>query len=180
MPRLYSELVNDETRLKKWGFSPTECHALAEKKETFAHLCQKIESLDIPDALNHSDFQENNMLLNLIDGRVSIIDWGEVTVGHPLLPIIGCLERIIRLYKVDPSSDDYKKLQHKLFAGWGIDKNILSDIHESLSAIGDIYYALTLVELMNNTNHASPEWAARIKMGCLSFANTCNKISVSQ
>lgn len=46
-------------------------------------LCDMLSKHSIPEAFSHSDFRENNLLLDKKTGSINIIDWGETVIAHP-------------------------------------------------------------------------------------------------
>jgi len=80
---LYSELISQDKLLLSDGLTEKEIERLQQLYSTCQHLCVALSKYDIPETISHSDFQENNMLLDEKNDSISIIDWGETVISHP-------------------------------------------------------------------------------------------------
>lgn len=176
LPDIYEHFVSDDVSLAKWGIGGDIRQKLRALKSIFAGLCREIAAYNIPDTLNHSDFQENNMVIDNVTGAVNIIDWGEVSISSALLSVVGCFKKICWRYKVKPDHPAYQTLRQHFMAGWSIAEKDIDPVFKSISTLDWLYYALSLAELEKNTGHFSEVWAERIKMALTSFAESATTI----
>ncbi len=176
LPDVYERFVSDDVSLTKWGIDSDIRKKLRTLKGAFAGLCREIAAYNIPDTLNHSDFQENNMVIDSATGAVSIIDWGEVSISPALWSAVGCFKKTCWRYKITPDHSAYQTLRQHVMAGWGIAEKDIDPVFKSISTLDWIYYALSLAELEKNTGHFSEVWAERIKRALASFAESATAI----
>jgi len=169
LPGLYGDFVRDEGTLERWGVGRDDRTELRAMEKIFADACRRAASCGIPDALNHSDFQENNMVIAHATGKISIIDWGEVTIGPALWPVVGFFKKICRRYALSAESPEGQRLLESFMSGEGLGKEDTADAFRSLSLLDCIYYVLSLAALEKNTGTVSAEWSARIKTACDAF-----------
>ena len=176
LPDIYERFVSDDASLEKWRIGGDLRQKLREVKDVFTGLCRKITAYNIPDTLNHSDFQENNMVIDSATRSVSIIDWGEVSISPALWTTVGCLKKICWRYKIKPDHPTYQTLLRHVMAGWDVDKKDIDPVFKNISTLDWLYYVLSLAELEKNTGYASEVWAERIKMALASFAESTTAI----
>lgn len=169
LPALYHAFVSADADLERWGIEPEDRRKLRAFQPHFAARCEDVASLGLPDVLNHSDFQENNIVRDAATGTCTIIDWGEVSVSHALWPIIGFFKKIAWRYKIDPQDAGYRGLMAGALAVWGVRAQDAEGVFHRLSMIDSFCYALSLRELEIQTGHFSADWAARIKMALTSL-----------
>jgi hypothetical protein len=53
-------------------------------------LCAALAAHGLPDALEHCDFQDNNVLVR--GGHQTAADWGDAVISHPFLSLASCLD----------------------------------------------------------------------------------------
>lgn len=176
LPDIYERFVSDKEALARWGVEADTRQRLHELRLLFSDLCHEIADYNIPDTLNHSDFQENNMVIEAATGKVSIIDWGEVTISPALWPVVGFFKKICWRYKVPQHSTEAQALLSHFLEGWDLEPQSIESVYKNMSMIDSICYALSIAELEKNTGHPSTEWGARIKMALLSFSEASSAI----
>ncbi|KTD10617.1 Phosphotransferase enzyme family protein [Legionella gratiana] len=118
IPLLYHELIDQEELLLSDGLSQEEITELENADEFGTTLCESLAKYQIPETMNHCDFQENNMVLNQKTGNISIIDWGETVIAHPFLSLSGCLWNITYFHGIKPGDKIYEVLQRKWISPW--------------------------------------------------------------
>lgn len=138
-PKLYQSLVNNEEFLQTHGLVAAQIKILQNAVSLVETLCQELSNYGILECLNHSDFHENNMLLDSITQKVSIIDLGETAINHPLFSLVAFLEIPCDRYNVAYASTDYQKLYETCFNGWLKDKKSMTRVLEIINILLPVY-----------------------------------------
>ncbi len=157
-----------------WEISVEDKNRLHQKRDALVKICEELSAYDFPAVLNHSDFQDNNMLIDHDSGRITIIDWGETNIGNPLLSLSSCLYFASKLYELKPDREDYKSLRTNFFGEWGIPEQEFERILCLIDTLDQIYYVLTFQDLMNRTGHDFPKWSSRIRKALAVFIEKTN------
>lgn len=158
LPLLYAEAVRDGEFLARCGMTAEQAARLGALEGEFEGLCAALAAFGLPDALNHSDFQENNMLTG---DAVSIIDWGEVSVGNPLLPLEKALGSVGWRNGLDPAARD--ALAERVYGGFVSAPEDRARARAAAGRLSPVYYIFTLRELERLTRRTSPVWNGRMK-----------------
>lgn len=158
LPDLYQAMVVDTEYLKRCSLNDTEIAELQEKIQPFSQACAALGQMDLPDMLNHSDFQENNVLVDDA-GKLAIIDWGEVAIGNPLLSLMLFLVKAGSRYKVGPGDVAYQKMEDCIFEGFNIEDRV--HVVQQIKVVLPIYYILTLRNIEQATGETMPVWNER-------------------
>ena len=85
--RLYQNLIEQKTFLLDDGISKLELSQLENLQDRVEYYCKKLSSYNLPETINHCDFQDRNMILDNKTGNVNIIDWGESIIAHPFFSL---------------------------------------------------------------------------------------------
>jgi hypothetical protein len=169
LPSLYDAMINNTENLQRWQISEAHVARLKKLQPLFANLCETLAKYHIAETINHSDFQEDNVLLDQTSGCLTIIDWGEVSIGHPFLSLASCLGRVSGRYKISKNSERYRKLQAGFFAGWNLPPGELETIIKAANILSQIYFALTFQELMTSADHYFSGWGDKIRFSLTAF-----------
>ncbi len=172
LPVLLEELLADEGTCRKWEI---DVAALGGSIALLRQLCDALAAYNIPDALNHSDLQDNNMVIDHASGHVAIIDWGEVTIGNPLLPLVACASKAAGRYGLAPDSQGFADLQRCVLGGWDVPENEHGRAWSIATPLADIYYVFTLLELIKRSEGDFPGWGPRIRDGFARFLQNALK-----
>jgi hypothetical protein len=171
MSVLYKNIVHDYDFLKRCGMTPDQDKRLQELQGTFSGLCEELAAFGMPDCLNHSDFQENNMLIDKSGRAVSIIDWGEVTIGNPLLPLATFLSSFSKRNSFD--ADTYRAAEESFFGGFFSSSQDMSRAVAISRKLSPIHYICTLRNLEKFMQQTSPRLDSRMNMAFGMFLGLC-------
>ncbi len=83
-PDLYENLISDRALLRVGlpdGISRDEEARLHRLAPSVAEMCRTLAAYGVPEALDHSDLHDGNVLYR--DGRYCIFDWGDACITHP-------------------------------------------------------------------------------------------------
>lgn len=158
LPDLYRVMVTDTEYLKRCSLNDAEIAGLREKTQSFSQTCVVLEQMTLLDTVNHSDFQENNVLVDDA-GNLAIIDWGEVTIGNPLLSLMLFLVKAGSRYRVGSGDAAYQKMEDCIFDGFNIEDR--SHVVQQIKAVLPVYYILTLRNVEQATGETTPVWNER-------------------
>jgi aminoglycoside phosphotransferase (APT) family kinase protein len=89
---IMAELMKQQTKTPPSILTATQLFRL--KEQITESLCL-LAATDIPDALNHLDFNPGNIFVS--GDRCTFIDWAEAAIGHPFLTFEYQLEHLTRL-----------------------------------------------------------------------------------
>ena len=126
--------------------------------ESIAENCERVTDLGIENSLNHCDFHDNNILISTSDNRLSIIDWGETAITHPMMSRYTCLEKLRALYGFDIQSNVYQRLENLITESYDLDDTA----RHALRSLCNIYYAFTYNQLIRLVGNAPDKWYNRI------------------
>ncbi len=171
MSLLYKDIIHDQDFLKRCGVTPDQVKRLQELQGTFSGLCEELAAFGIPDCLNHSDFQENNMLIDKSGRAVSVIDWGEVTIGNPLLPLATFLNSFSKRNHFD--ADTYRAVEESFFRDFLSSSQDMSRATAISGKLSPIYYICTLRNLEQFMQQTSPRLDSRMSGAFGMFLGLC-------
>lgn len=175
-PTLYDDLVDSIENWKMWGIDTHKIAHLKNAKVPLTKLCEKLAAHNIPNSLNHSDFQDNNMVIDNLSGKITIIDWAETNISCPLLSLGTCLRTIRDRYSIPEESCTYMDLQNHFFDNLGLDKKELQTIVKQISILVPIYYVFTFQNLIVLTGYNSPSWLGKIQIALTEFLKQISNV----
>jgi aminoglycoside/choline kinase family phosphotransferase len=70
--------------------TPGERAGLRALAPRFGALCRTLAASGVPEALEHCDFHDNNVLV--LGDRLVVADWGDAVVSHPFLSLASCVD----------------------------------------------------------------------------------------
>jgi Phosphotransferase enzyme family len=155
IPELYLELIQQEELLRADGLTNAELKQLSQLTPKLMGLCEQLSGYAIPDTFNHSDFHDNNILIDLKTRQITLIDLGEVDITHPFFSLSNILHWIKKNGALE--KDAYQDLQQQALQPW-LDYaphdhllNVMSLIqqHWSIHAVLVEYRLLTSVDSLH-------------------------------
>ena len=141
---LYYQLIQQDKLLQDDGLTEQEIELLHHLHPRCKHLCEVLSKHDVSETISHSDFQENNMLIDEKTGTINIIDWGETVISHPFFSLNGCLWNITYFNAIKETDAMYSQLQSQCIAPWlnlYNEETLLELLHIANQLLG-IYAAL--------------------------------------
>ena len=127
-PELYHHYIAHEKLLISDGLTPNELEKLRQLQSEVTRLCETLSSYKIPATLDHSDFRDNNILIDPETQKITIIDLGETVISHPFFSLINCLRDVQWRYDLKETDETYLRLQKACLENWlGLEshKNLL-------------------------------------------------------
>lgn len=124
----YARLLRRRSFLSRCGLTAAEWQALDRMQGVLVKLESQLQNFGLPSTLEHSDFHDNNIL---VDGkRVVINDWAESAITHPFFSLSGFCYSLTKAHPWLAKSHHCTALRHAYFAAWG-DYGSLSDLEEA-------------------------------------------------
>ncbi len=159
IPDLYVELLENKEMLIEEGLTPHEIDQLMRLVPKIRAICESLSKYPIKETLVNCDFNENNMILNEDTGQISIIDWGEVVISHPLFSLASHLHNTTIRYKLESKRQLVESIKQRCLSSWldVADKQTLDNIYHKIQMILSIFVALAIQRLQKATNNQSKE-----------------------
>lgn len=177
-PDLYQSLINETDFLLTNGLTEIHIQQLNEIYPTICNLSNALSDYHIPDTLSHSDFHDNNILIDKETGTITIIDLGETVIENPLFCARACLKNCENRYSLNPEHPDYIKIRDAGLKPWlkdGIDQADYNKLFSIVNRLLPIHLTFGHVRLMKSTVHdelqAIERMRSRLKDGLEWFLN---------
>lgn len=116
IPELYLELIQQKELLRSDGLTNAELNQLSQLTPKLIAWCEQLSYYAIPDTFNHSDFHDNNILIDPKTQQITLIDLGEVDISHPFFSLSNILHWI-KKNDVLPN-DTFQALQQQALQPW--------------------------------------------------------------
>jgi aminoglycoside phosphotransferase (APT) family kinase protein len=78
-------LAEPMTRLAKDPLTADEMARLVTRRAAVAEWAERLVLMGLPETIQHDDLHDRNVFLS--DGHARIFDWGDASIGHPLLTL---------------------------------------------------------------------------------------------
>ncbi len=147
MPALYDTLVNDDAFMAAQQLDAATVKTARDFSARAAAGCAALAGFGIPECLTHSDFHDNNLIMDG-SGKISIIDLGETAVDHPFLSLAWLLRRTGFRYPLPPDGADFKMLFDACFDGWGMQAADVREAFSHANTLLPVYGILAHLRLM--------------------------------
>jgi len=174
-PDLYAEMLNDEKYMQWLDLGQDRLAQLKNRQTILKDLCAELDSYNLPEVLNHADFQDNNTVIYEGDHTLAIIDWGEVYWGNPLISAYSALIRLTYFDTVEKNSDEYHRLLYLVFESWDIPENKHAELDQLLYIFNNIYYVLIFYNLSKMIDYNFPDWRERLQTPLNNFLDRTNQ-----
>jgi hypothetical protein len=118
LPSLYLQLINEKELLLNDGLLTAEIYDLYELHSKLIEQCRLLAQYKIPETIEHGDFHDNNILIQ--GEKISIHDWGEVTITHPFFSLASCLYMATypSIHNLQENGEKYLTLQNCYLKNW--------------------------------------------------------------
>ena len=117
-PELYMHYIAQEELLISDGLTQSELEKSRQLQSEVACLCETLSSYKISATLDHSDFRDNNILIDPETQKITMIDLGETVISHPFFSLINCLRDVQWRYGLEETDEAYLQLQDACFENW--------------------------------------------------------------
>ncbi len=166
LPQLYDAMLDDTDFVRFLELAVADILGLRRRGDALARLCRELAAYKIPDTVNHCDFQDNNILIDHASAHMTIIDWGEIYVGNPLLSRHHCLMSASYVYKLDKANDDFRFLEKHFL---DVPEKDFVHIRAILDQLYPLHYTLVWQQLVNATGSGFPRKRELVRKTLLSF-----------
>ena len=178
VPQLFKEFMADEKFLITRGLKKSDIERLNGLFEAVQSLCDALSKYKIPQTLEHGDFQDNNVLID-IDHSLTINDWGDTSISHPFISCAGFLTSACHSHNFDKDSERFKALRDtylKCWAAFETEENLLK-IFELASILRDFTFSMNFKKIFSCPEIAKlTKYDDYIKNDLLAFADKLEKI----
>lgn len=92
-------------------------------------LCKQLADYAIQQTIVQCDFHDNNILIDDLTQKITIIDLGEIVISHPFFSLVSCLRQIKFHYGLKEQDDTYLQLKEaclKNYMSFESTKNLLA------------------------------------------------------
>lgn len=110
-PKLYHELISQKEMLLEDGLSAMEISKLETLTPTVSLLSEKLSNYKIKESIVQPDFNDNNSLIDLQSGKITLIDLGEIAISHPYFSLLNCLRQMKKHHGITEGTDPYLQIQ---------------------------------------------------------------------
>ena len=111
LPGLYMQLLAKKETLIKDGLSEKEIETLKALQPSITSLCQRLSDYGIKESIVQPDFNDNNTLIDPVNGKITIIDLGEISISHPFFSYLNCLHVAKKHHTLTESDEAYARLK---------------------------------------------------------------------
>lgn len=118
LPKLYSDFIAQTNMLKQDGLSEADLKALKDFYPNFISLCTELANFNIPETLEHGDFQDNNILIK--NNKIMLHDFGDATITHPFFSLASFLYSAERHHDIHQGDPNYTALYNSYMMPWQI------------------------------------------------------------
>lgn len=137
LPDLYREFVARENLLEAAGLNRYEIEMLQKLSSQMQILCNQLSAYNIPETIEHSDFHDNNILIQ--DDRITINDWGDVCVSHPFFSLATALNSAKRNHNLKKTDTRYLQAQSAFLESW-LDYGTIDELREAFLIAENLSY----------------------------------------
>jgi thiamine kinase-like enzyme len=116
LANLYGNFVAREHLLEAAGVNKYEIEMLQNFSPQMQILCEQLSAYNIPETIEHNDFQDNNILIQ--DDRITINDWGDACISHPFLSLATALNSAKRNHNFKKTDSRYLQAQNAYLEIW--------------------------------------------------------------
>ena len=115
---LYKKMIAQKDLLVTDGLSEIEISKLDTMLSKISNLCQKLSAYSIKQTIVQPDFSDNNILIDNISQKITIIDLGEITISHPFFSLFNCFRQIKKHYALTEKDDIYLRIKQACFKNY--------------------------------------------------------------
>lgn len=147
---LFKQLLLQKDVLIKDGLSELEISELEKLLPKISSLCKKLCGYSIKQTIVQPDFHDNNLLVNDISKKITIIDLGEIVISHPFFSLINCLRQVKKHHALTDDNDEYQQIRDACLKNYmnGESKQNVLDAFAIAEILLHVYGALAGYRLM--------------------------------
>ncbi len=117
LPSLYEAFFEKQKDLLLWdGLTPDEISQLQAREKYYQKLCFNLARYGIPEALEHGDFHDNNILI--AHDNLTISDWADARLTHPFFSCVSALNSAQKHHGFDRHHPAYVMCIEAYFKPW--------------------------------------------------------------
>ena len=98
IPDLYKKLLSMKDLLLQDGLREKEVNQMQDLLPKVTHLCDSLSKYHIKQTIVQPDCSDNNILLDNVSQKLTIIDLGEIVISHPFFSLANYLRQLVKHY----------------------------------------------------------------------------------
>lgn len=111
LPALFEQCLSETDLLHADGLTDAEICELKTLVPTVARLCSKLADYPIKQTIVQPDCNPNNMLVTEDSQRITIIDFGEISITHPFFSLINCMFVLKKRHGLLEENERYQQIK---------------------------------------------------------------------
>lgn len=147
LPDLYMEMLSQKDILMADGISEIEIRPLEALHPQVSTLCEKLSDYGLKQTIIQPDFHDNNLLIDDVSQKITIIDLGEVVVSHPFFSLINFLQQIKKHHALTDDDEAYLKIKEACMKSYS--QFDLAGVLSIAQPLWHVYSILSQTRLMN-------------------------------
>lgn len=163
IPQAYIDIITDVPLLRDVGLSESQIKELLATSTIVTALCDNLSKCNLPACLGHSDFHDNNLVLNTESKAISIIDLGETVIDLPIFSLLDYFKRTPFRYQQSLSDKEYRRIYEACFADLFVDAKERDAALDTASKLHPIYTALAYARLLRAIPDRTHDSAVAVK-----------------
>lgn len=117
LPMLYNKFISESKYfLLRDGLTIEEYHRLLNLNSTIMKLTDLLSTYSIKETLVQPDFNDNNILIDKIENKLTFIDLGEISISHPFFSLINMLYQLKKHHGLKEGNPQYQKIKKSCFS----------------------------------------------------------------
>ncbi len=110
IPDLFEQFLMQKNLLIKDGLTENEISELKNLLPAISTACKKLASYSVKPSIVQPDFHDNNLLINDLSGKITLIDLGEITISHPFFSLLTCLHQVKKHHGLTENDKKYQEI----------------------------------------------------------------------
>lgn len=146
----YQELLTQKAILFANEISEKEIYKLENLIPVINIRCKQLSAYAIKESIVQPDFQDNNLLIDPVSKKITLIDLGEISISHPFFALNNCLYTVKRHHGLTENDVIYQQLLDaalKNFLAFETKENLLQ-VLKLISSLWFVYEALAHYHLI--------------------------------
>ena len=157
LPDLYQQLLLNKELLVEDGLSANEIQQLQALFTKVTELCEKLSSYAIKQSIVQPDFNDNNTLVDESSHKMTMIDFGELSISHPFFSVHNFLLQMKKRHGLTENDARHLKIKDAYLSNY-MHCGSKEDLREAFfmtQLLFPVYCALSDERLLNACDETS-------------------------
>ncbi len=149
-PELYADLI---AKVTTHGLPADTIAALQNLSPRVAEICQQIAAYNLPETLDHGDFQDNNVLIKV--NKLVINDWSDAAITHPFFSLATWLDSAQRHHNIGPRDPRHAAMRDSYLNAWTEhgDLEKLQAAFALVRQLGPLHFCISFLRVADCPGH---------------------------